>query len=93
MKFIKKLSKRKIKVYYICQYIQGYGKICDVIEAMKKDEKIDIKVLALPDDIQKYPNNPEFSFWKDKFGDIVIDAVTKNQIMFLFKDPMIIMFL
>lgn len=75
MNFFKKKIKKKIKIYYICQFVQGYDKICDVINKMKEDPDIDIKVLAFPDDIKNHPNNPELSFWREKFGNIVIDAV------------------
>ena len=75
MNFFKKMFKKKIKIYYICQFVQGYDKICDVINDMKEDSDIDIKVLAFPDDVKSHPNNPELSFWREKFGDIVIDAV------------------
>lgn len=73
-----KRKKKKIKVYFICQYIQGYAKVCDVVESMKKDSDIDLNILAVPDDIKKYPKNEELNFWIDKFGDSVINAITEK---------------
>ena len=65
MKLSKKIFKRKLKVYFICQYIQGYSKICDVINIMKNDSDINLKILAVPDDISKFPKNKELAFWKE----------------------------
>ena len=75
--FIKK--KRKIKVFFLCQYKQGYNKIVDVIEKMKNDNSIDVKVLAIPDDITKFPRNDDFDFWYSKFGNITVNAIENNK--------------
>lgn len=74
-----KKRRKKIKVYYICQYIQGCSKISDVINSMINDDEIDIHILAFPMEIDKFPKNEEFSFWKDKFGDYSINAVSNNK--------------
>ena len=72
-------KKKKIKVFYICQYIQGWNKIADVINSMIDDDEIDIHILAFPMEINKFPENEEFLFWKNKFGDYVINAVSNNE--------------
>ncbi len=79
MKLRKKIFKRKLKVYFICQYIQGYSKICDVINIMKNDPDIDVNILAIPDDINKFPKNEDLAFWEEKFGDNVINAVSNKE--------------
>lgn len=71
-------KKQKINIYYICQYVQGYNKISDVINAMIDDDDVDIHVLAFPTEINKFPKNEEFLFWKEKFGDCVINAIVDN---------------
>ncbi len=78
MKLIKNIFSKQIKIYYICQYMQGYNKFCDVIHAMQQDPCINIKVLAFPEDISQFPKNTNLPFWKEKFGDIVINAVTEQ---------------
>lgn len=70
---------RKIKVYFICQYVQGCNKIYDVVSAMKADNVFDVRVLAVPDDINKFPKNNEYDFWYSKFGNITINAVDGNK--------------
>lgn len=75
IKFLNLKKKKQIKIYFICQYIQGYNKICDVIEKMKSDSKIDVKVIAFPNDIYMFPKNNEYDFWYSKFGDITINSV------------------
>lgn len=77
-KFKKKKS-RKIKVYFLCQYMQGYNKIFDVIECMKNNELFDAKVLAIPDNIDLFPKNNEYEFWYSKFGTIVVNSIVNNQ--------------
>ena len=77
LKFIKK--RKKIKVYFMCQYKQGYNKIVDVIEKMNIDSSFDVKVLAIPDDITKFPKNNDFEFWYSKFGKITVNAVQNNK--------------
>ncbi len=77
-KFKKKKS-RKIKVYFLCQYMQGYNKIFDVIECMKNNELFDVKVLAIPDNINLFPKNNEYEFWYSKFGTIVVNSIENNE--------------
>lgn len=72
-------NKRKIKVYFICQYIQGYNKIFDVVMAMKIDKSININVLVVPEDIKDFSKNNNFDFWYSKFGDITVNAVKDNE--------------
>lgn len=74
-----KKKKKKIKVYFICQYIQGCNKIYDVIMAMKNDLRFEVKALAVPDNIKDFPNNNDYNFWFSKFGDITINAVDGNK--------------
>ena len=68
----------KIKVYFIVQYIQGLDKIHTVIQIMQKDPMINVKVLAFPSDKNDFPENKELSFWREKIGNNVINAVVEN---------------
>ena len=72
------LKKKKIKVYYICQYLQGYGKIAGVINQLNKSNNIDFKALVFPTDIQDIENTNEINKWKKLIGENVISAVTKD---------------
>lgn len=78
---------KKIKVIFIAQYKQGCDKFASVVEAMKLDGDIEVKVLAVPYDINKFPENDEFEFWQNKFGeDIVINAVVNKKEWFNLKN-------
>ena len=72
-------KKKKIKVFFLCQYVQGCNKIADVVYYMINDFSFDVKVLAIPDDISKFPENKEFDFWYSKFGDIVVNAIDSGK--------------
>ena len=71
-------KKPKIKVFFIAQYKAGVNKFESVVREMQKDSRIDVKVLAVPNDINNLSCNEEFNYWKDIFGDITIDAVCNN---------------
>lgn len=80
MKLFNKYKKqKKIKIYFICQYKQSCNKTEDVINAMIMDNEIDVKVLAFPYDIKCFPENKELSFWKEKYGEHVINAVNGEE--------------
>lgn len=70
-------NNKKIKIVYILQYKAGYYKVKDIINTMIEDSKIEIKVLVFPSDIKKY-SVKDYEYWKDKFGDCVIDAKLKD---------------
>lgn len=78
VKMLKKIKKnKKIKVFFICQWKQGYIKFYDVVKCMIENEKIDVKLIAFPENIKEYPKNRELKFWQDIFGkDIVVNSVT-----------------
>lgn len=76
MNFWKK-KKRKIRVVYIVQYKAGYYKVKDIIKTMNDDSSIEIKVLAFPSDINNY-SIKDYEYWKEKFGDCVINARVEN---------------
>ena len=69
----------KIKVFFIAQYKAGADKFESVVKEMEKDEKIEVKVLAVPDDINNISNNKDYTYWKEIFGDITIDAINENK--------------
>ena len=54
---LNKLLKKKIKVYFIAQWKQGYIKFIDVVNQMKSDENIDVRVLAFPEKINTFPTS------------------------------------
>lgn len=72
-------KKQRIKVFFLCQYIQGYNKISDVVECMKNDTIFDVYVLAIPTNIKLFPKNNEYEFWHSKFGDIVVNSINNNK--------------
>ena len=71
--------KRKniIKVYFICQWKQGYIKFYDVVKTMVSDEKFDVNLLVVPENIEEYPKNSDLKYWEEIFEGInIINAVT-----------------
>lgn len=73
----KELIKRKINVYFICQWKQGYVKFYDVVKEMIKNDNIDVKLIAFPENIKEYPKNKNLKFWQGIFGtEIVINSIT-----------------
>lgn len=74
-----KKNRKKIKVVFIVQYIQGYDKFIDVINCMKCESLFDVKVLAFPENKNKFPKNEEFDFWKSKFGENAINSICDNE--------------
>ena len=76
---LKKLLKKKIKVYFIAQWKQGYIKFIDVVNQMKADENIDVRVLAFPEKISAFPNNEDFYFWYDLFGYVTINSISDGK--------------
>lgn len=71
-------KRKKIKVFYICQFLQGYGKISSVIEQLKKNKKINFKALVFPTDISDKDHTNEISKWKKLIGENVISAITED---------------
>ena len=73
----KELIKRKIKVYFICQWKQGYIKFYDVVKEMTKNDNIEIRLVVFPENIKEYPKNKDLKFWQRIFGvEIVINSIT-----------------
>ena len=75
---IKLFKNKKIKVFFIAQYKAGSDKFESVVKEMEKDDSFDIKVLAVPNDINNLEENIEYDFWKEKFGNITINAIENN---------------
>lgn len=73
------MFKRKIKVYFIAQYEAGVDKFCSVVKEMQKDPKFDVKVLAVPNNINNMNENVEYDFWYNKFGDITINSLDNGK--------------
>ncbi len=74
-----KKNNKKINVIFLCQYKQGYNKFVDVVKRMQNDIMFNVKVLAIPEDINKFPRNEDYIFWCSKFGDITINAIANNK--------------
>ena len=70
---------KKINVYFLCQYKQGYNKFIDVVKGMQNDTKFNVKVLAIPENIKNFPTNEDYNFWYSKFGSITINAIINNK--------------
>ncbi|MBR2678362.1 MAG: CDP-glycerol glycerophosphotransferase family protein [Bacilli bacterium] len=73
------MFKRKIKVFFIAQYKAGIDKFESVVREMQKDDKFDVKVLAVPDNINDLFNSKDYEFWYNKFGNITIDSYEGNK--------------
>lgn len=74
-----KKNNKKINIILLCQYKQGYNKFVDVVKKMQNDIMFNVKVLAIPEDINKFPRNEDYIFWCSKFGDITINAIVNNK--------------
>lgn len=71
-------KKRKIRVIFLAQFMQGCDKFSDVVDIMRNDQSFDVKVIAFPQDIKNFPKNDEYAFWKKRFGDNAINSVTND---------------
>lgn len=83
---IKLFKNKKIKIYFIAQYKAGSDKFYSVVKEMEKDESIDVKVLAVPNDITDLTCNKDYEYWKNLFGDITINSIENNNWYNLEKD-------
>ena len=72
---MKIFKKKKIIVFFIAQYKAGADKFESVVKEMERDNSFDVKVLAIPEDINKLDKNKDFDYWNNKFGDITINAL------------------
>ena len=70
--------RKKVKVYFIAQYKAGLDKFASVVDEMKSDKKLNVKVLVFPENINNVQSNDDFAFWKKRFGNIAIDALLEN---------------
>lgn len=69
--------KNKIKVFFICQWRQGYIKFYDVVKSMASDDKFDVNLLVVPENIEEYPKNKDLKYWEEVFEGInVINSIT-----------------
>ena len=76
---MKLFKTKKIKVYFIAQYKAGLDKFESVVKEMQKDDSFDVKVLAVPDDINDLEKNKDYEYWYSKFGDITIDSIKNGK--------------
>lgn len=74
----RKMRHTKIRIFFLCQYIQGWNKIEGVYREMEKDERFEVFLLAIPYDINEFPENKEYAFWKNQ-GSNVINAVVDGK--------------
>ena len=71
--------KRKIKIACLVQSKAIINKSRFLLKKIEEDSKFDLKIIAFPENIQEFPKNKDFSFWKDNYGDIVINSITDKK--------------
>lgn len=66
-----------IKVVFLCQYYQAWNKLKSVYELMRKDERFDAVILAVPYDIKNIDDDI-FEYFHGLYGENVINAWDGN---------------
>lgn len=61
-------NKKQVNVLFLCQYPQAWNKMKSVFELMLKDDRFDVKILAVPDDINK-PNDKIYIYYCSLYGE------------------------
>lgn len=70
----KENSHRPISVLFLCQYPQAWNKMKSIFEMMLEDNRFSVKILAVPDNINK-PDDKIYLFFSEIYGkDTVINA-------------------
>lgn len=77
MKSTKKNINEKIKVVFLCQYRQVWNKLKSVYERMVTDDRFDVCILAIPENIKDINNNIYEYFW-GLYGNNVINSYVDN---------------
>ena len=77
---MKRLSEKKTsgnkpaEILFLCQYPPAWNKMKSIFEMMLKDDRFNVKILAVPDNINK-PDDKIYEFFSGIYGrDIVINA-------------------
>lgn len=77
---MKRLSEKKTsgdkpaEILFLCQYPPAWNKMKSIFEMMLKDDRFNVKILAVPDNINK-PDDKVYEFFSGIYGrDIVINA-------------------
>ena len=67
-------SHTPVRIVFLCQYPQAWNKMKSIFEMMLGDERFSVRILAVPDNINK-PDEKIYSFFKAAYGEnIVINA-------------------
>lgn len=69
----KKDRDKKIKIIFICQYGQGFGKLRTVYEKMQGDERFSVNIVAVPENISNI-DMTVYDFFREQYGKNVINA-------------------
>ena len=67
--------KRKIRIVCLVQCRAVIDKVKLMLKIIEKDPKFDLKIIAFPEKITEFPKNKDLSFWKENYGDIVVNAI------------------
>ena len=78
--------KRKIKIVCLVQSKTIIDKVKCVLKKIEEDKMFDLKIIAFPEDIKEFPKNKDLSFWRENYGDLVINSIEDNNWYNLEKD-------
>lgn len=90
---MKKLSKKRhnlsgtVKVLFLCQYPQAWNKMKSVFEMMIDDERFDVKILAVPNNINK-PDNKIYLYFSGLYGEKYVINSYDNGMWYNLKELM-----
>lgn len=71
-------TNKKIKVVFLCQYTQVWNKLKSVYEKMVTDDRFDVKILAVPENINNIDEKIYDYFFK-LYGDNVINSYINGE--------------
>lgn len=60
-------SKGPVRVVFLCQYPQAWNKMKSIFEMMLEDDRFSVKILAVPDNINK-PDDKIYLFFSNMYG-------------------------
>ena len=70
--------RKKIKVAFLVQCKSIINKTRNLIRIIEKDPMFDLKIIAFPENIKEFPTNKDLLFWKEQYGDLVINSIDEN---------------
>lgn len=68
----------KVRVVFLCQYVQAWNKMESVCERMIADDRFEVILFAVPYQIQE-PDEEVYRYFKKLYGDKVIDAYERQE--------------